>query len=72
MVFMVKGIKKHEDFREKGVISKLKRESLELSLKSAVEMGVSEVYIVQTDFSQNFKLNHERLMKIYYLCDDPI
>ena len=48
----------------KCVISKIKRDSLELSLKSAIEMGVSKFYIVQTDFSQNFKLNIDRLQKI--------
>ena len=48
----------------KCVISKIKRDSLELSLKSAIEMGVSKFYIVQTDFSQNFKLNIGRLQKI--------
>ena len=48
----------------KCIVSKLKRDSLELSLKSAIEMGVSKFYIVQTDFSQNFKLNRDRLQKV--------
>ena len=46
------------------IISKLKKECLELSIKFAIELGVSKVYIVQTDYSQNFKLNIDRLNKI--------
>jgi len=46
------------------IISLIKRESLELAIRSAIEMGVTKVHIVKSDYSQNYKLNTERLNKI--------
>lgn len=64
------------------IISLIKRESLELAIRSAVEMGVVKVHIVKSDYSQNYKLNTERLNKIIssamiqsnnaFLCDVEI
>ena len=64
ILLSVTDIVKNACLNRKCVISKLKRDSLEISLKSAIEMGVSKLYIVQTEFSQNFKLNRDRLQKI--------
>lgn len=45
-------------------ISIIKRDSLELSIRSAVELGVTNIVFVSADFSQNVKINHDRIEKI--------
>ncbi len=46
------------------IISQIKKESMELALRAAVETGVESIQIVKTDYSQNFKINVERLEKL--------
>lgn len=48
----------------KVAIGKTKREALELSLKQLVEIGVSDIYIVESEFSQRYPLKIERLNKL--------
>ena len=60
----VESLKFVEKSNRRCAISKLKKDSLELSIKSAIELGVNKIYVVQTEFSQNYKLNFDRLGKI--------
>ncbi len=46
------------------VVGKVKKEALELVLKQSCELGFSKIYIVETGFSQRYKLNDERIEKI--------
>lgn len=41
-----------------------KKEALELCLKQAVEIGVTKIYLVQTEYSQKLTLNEERIERI--------
>ena len=43
---------------------KIKKESLDLSLKQLVEIGVEHIYIFNSHYSQKYKLKPERLDKI--------
>ncbi len=45
-------------------IGKLKKDALDLSLKQATELGISTIYIVETEFSQRYRLNLERIDKL--------
>ena len=45
-------------------IGKLKKEALDLSLKMATELGCRKIYVMNTDYSQSYTLNHERAMKL--------
>lgn len=41
-----------------------KKEALELCLKQAVEMGISKIHLVATEYSQKLTLNEERMQRI--------
>jgi 16S rRNA (uracil1498-N3)-methyltransferase len=45
-------------------IGAIKREAIELSLRQLVEIGVKEIYIYQSKYSQRHEPNHQRLEKI--------
>lgn len=62
--FYINNIQKDVFHPRECIISQIKRESLELAFRSAVELGVTKFHIVKTDFSQNFKFNDDRLEKI--------
>lgn len=62
--FNVVEIKKEKCVKRECILAQIKRESLELALRSAVELGVTKFHIVKTEYSQNFKFNADRLKKI--------
>lgn len=46
------------------MIGKTKRDALDTSIKSLTEIGLSELMIVNTEFSQRYELNIDRLNKL--------
>lgn len=46
------------------VIGKLKRDAMDLAVKQACELGVKNIFIIHTDFSQTYSLNLDRLERI--------
>ena len=64
IVFQIVKTRKEDSLNRECVIAKIKRESLESAIRSAVELGVNRVHIVKTEFSQNFKINQARIRKI--------
>ncbi|MAZ48820.1 MAG: hypothetical protein CME65_09660 [Halobacteriovoraceae bacterium] len=46
------------------VIGKLKRDAMDLAVKQACELGVKNIFICHTDFSQTYSLNLDRLERI--------
>ena len=61
---IIKEIEQETYIERKCAISVIKRESLELSIRSAVELGVTKIILVKSDYSQNIKINHDRIDKI--------
>jgi len=45
-------------------IGKTKKEAMDLVLKQAVELGIGKVYILETQYSQRYQINHERIRRI--------
>lgn len=45
-------------------VGKVKKEALDLIIKQSCELGISEINILETEFSQRYPLNHERLNKL--------
>lgn len=45
-------------------VGKVKKEALDLIIKQSCELGISEINILETEFSQRYSLNHDRLNKL--------
>lgn len=45
-------------------IGQLKKEAMDAVLKSSCELGLSQIIILKTSFSQKYQLNYERALKI--------
>lgn len=48
----------------KVALGKTKREALELSLKQLVEIGISEIFVVESEYSQRYPLKVDRINKL--------
>ena len=62
--FRILKIENKKSFNRFCVLSKIKRDSLELAIKGAIECGVTNFIILNSQFSQNHQLNFDRLEKI--------